>query len=156
MVDTGACDSLYGKSWITPYVQKCLMPFNWHHYIGYAECHARFRGIGKGIKTSSRRGRIPIATGGKSALFEGQELPGSEPGILGLASLLSKRAVLNLCDHDHLHMTVDAQDGSRESISLYLANGHLMMPIDEWEGTSFEHDGTIYATFHSGNDNNQL
>ena len=121
MVDTGACDSLYGRSWISPYVEKCLIPFGWEKYISFAECHARFRGLGKGIKNSTRRGRIPISTGGKSALFEGQELHGSEPGILGLASLISKRAIINLTHPHALKMEVDNQGGEREDVPLYLA-----------------------------------
>ena len=135
VVDTGAEDNATGATWADSFIEHILQPNGLDSEIRYIDQDISFTGIGEGACKSETRAKFPIGIDGFSADFTTTIFEkGSAafiPGLLGLTSLLNMHAMLDLRDVNNLTLEVTAPHG-REKLRMEYANGHLVLPIDDF------------------------
>ena len=104
VVDTGAADSAVGGTWVDDFIRDVLTPLGLEEDIQVGEQRVSFTGIGEGTVDSDCRARIPVGINGGKAEFEATVFEqGSArflPGLLGLVSLIEKRATATVSGHE--------------------------------------------------------
>ena len=138
LIDTGAPDNAAGEEWVSRVIkdQKTENETYWTPH------HAELHGIGAGAATCSHKAELPIGLSpDMTTTFKTQVLSGcgsKVPGLLGLASLIKRRAIIDLSDVKNnqsyfIHFK-DAND-NWETLPIEKVNGHLILPIDNYAST---------------------
>jgi hypothetical protein len=135
LIDTGAPENAAGEEWIerVTHDQGTSANVTWTPY------HSQLHGIGQGAAVCHHKAEIPIGLEpSMNTTFKTQVLSGCGsrvPGLLGLDSLIKRRAIIDLSDASNdqsYHLHFRDSDNKWQTLRIEKVNGHLILPIDNY------------------------
>ena len=135
LVDTGASINLHGADWFKSFMNNVINPNNlWSKTYSMKSNVTGIEGksMGTNIGHTVPGGLTGYDKYGNkrfiTASFDGQEVRGAVPALLGLPSMIMNRAIINCRDHT---MTIDYYGEDIIFYLIYTKSGHYILPFDE-------------------------
>ena len=159
LIDTGASINLFGAGWFKRYHKSVIDKY--HLWYREYDIQSNVTGIeGKSMGTNKAKcvpGNLKCYTkSGKMinipASFDGQEVSGGVPALLGLPSMVSWGVVINTRNHTFSFL----YKGEEVTCQLiYTRSGHYILPIDEICSKTTYSENAIEAVFYEESQNLQ-
>ena len=139
LIDTGAPENAAGEEWIA----RVTADQGTESWVTWTPYQSQLHGIGQGAAVCHNKAEIPIGLEpNMNTTFKTQVLSGCGarvPGLLGLDSLIKRRAIIDLSDERNeqcynLHFC-DAEE-EWQTLRIEKVNGHLILPIDNYPSAS--------------------